>query len=364
MVVHLLLAVAVIIATTRAVGIAGKRIGQPAVMGELAGGILLGPSFLGWVAPSWAAALFPPEVMPALRVHAQAGVVLFMFLVGLELDLRVVRRSGTATIAISHASIVLPFVLGLLLAGPLHDRLSTGVPFLPFALFLGVSLSVTAFPVLARILRDQGLSRTRMGRIALACAAVDDATAWCLLAVVVSIAETGTAGAIRALPSVARAHIGHYAVFAAFFAGAVVPSGRLISAARNHQLQNLVAGLMLPVFFAFSGMRTEIGLLTGLTNWALCVLIILVACAGKFGGGALASRLVGFGWRDAAALGVLMNTRGLVELIVLNIGLDLGIISPTLFTMLVVMALVTTFMTSPLLARLLRHDPWTVESRT
>jgi Kef-type K+ transport system membrane component KefB len=362
-VVHLLVALAAIIAATRLVGYLFQRIDQPAVIGELVGGILLGPSLLGWVAPDLYAALLPPAVMPLLRLHAQAGVIFFMFLVGLELDGQMIRRSSRPTIFISHASIVLPFALGYGLAHVLYPRLApAAVQFTPFALFIGVSLSITAFPVLARILRDRGLNRTRMGNVAMACAAVDDVTAWCLLALVISISEFGDWGsAIAHVPGVVVGHLNHYAIFAAFLAGALMPAKARLAGTLHDRLARLLSVLFLPVFFAYSGIRTQIGLIDGAANWGLCAAIIAVACIGKFGGSVAAARLTGIGWRDSAALGVLMNTRGLVELVVLNIGLDLGVISPTLFTMLVIMALVTTFMTSPLLQLLLRKNAWTTE---
>jgi Kef-type K+ transport system membrane component KefB len=365
MVLHVLVALGVIVATTRLVGRLFQRIGQPAVVGELVGGILLGPSLLGWVAPDLSAWLFPAVVLPLLRLHAQAGVIFFMFLVGLELDRQMLRRSSRATIFISYASIVLPFVLGYALAHPLYPRLSPpGVRFTPFALFIGVSMSITAFPVLARILRDRALNRTRMGNVAMACAAVDDVTAWCLLALVISITEFGDwESAIEHIPGVVAGHLSHYAIFAAFLAGALMPKQARLGGALHDRLAGILSVLFLPVFFAFSGIRTHVGLISGAANWGLCAAIIAVACVGKFGGGVIAARWTGIGWRDSAALGVLMNTRGLVELVVLNIGLDLGVISPTLFTMLVIMALVTTFMTSPLLQLLLRKHPWMPEVR-
>ena len=361
-VVHVLVALVVIVVTTRFVGYVFQRIGQPAVIGELVGGILLGPSLLGWLAPDVSASLFPPAVMPLLRVHAQAGVIFFMFLVGLELDGQMIRQSSRTTVFISFASIVLPFVLGYALAHVLYPRLAPpGVQFTPFALFIGVSMSITAFPVLARILRDRGLNRTRMGNVAMACAAVDDVTAWCLLALVISISEFGDWGAaITHIPGVVAGHLNHYAIFAAFLAGALWPKKARLDGALHDQLAGILSLLFLPVFFAFSGLRTHVGLVSGAANWGLCAAIIAVACAGKFGGGMTAARLTGIGWRDSAALAVLMNTRGLVELVVLNIGLDLGVISQTLFTMLVIMALVTTFMTSPLMVLLLRKNPWTL----
>lgn len=401
---QLLLALAVIIVTARLVGYLFKLIDQPLVMGELVGGIILGPSLLGRVAPDLWVRVLPPDITPFLSVHAQLGVILYMFLVGLELDLRVIRHQGRATIAISHASIILPFLLGSALALALYPEYAgIAVSFTVFALFIGVSLSVTAFPVLARILTDRGISKSRMGTIALTCAAVDDATAWCLLAMVVSIAHAQAPEAVKtilltiafvvfvlkvAMPlvhkllhryerspaltptglsivlvailasAVATEFIGIHALFGAFLFGAIIPSGTRIAADLRDRLEGVVSVLFLPVFFAFTGMRTEIGLISGAANWLLCGLIILTACLGKFGGSLLASRLVGLSWRDSTALSVLMNTRGLVELIVLNIGLDLNIISRELFTMLVLMALITTFMTSPLLQVLLRQHPW------
>ena len=361
-VVHVLVALVVVVATTRFVGQLFRQIGQPAVIGELVGGILLGPSLLGWLAPDLSAWLFTPSVMPLLRLHAQAGVIFFMFLVGLELDVQMIRRGSRTTVLISYASIILPFVLGYALAHVLYPRLAPpGVQFTPFALFIGVSMSITAFPVLARILRDRGLNRTPMGNVAMACAAVDDVTAWCLLALVISISEFGDWGsAISHIPGVIASHLNHYAIFAAFLAGALWPKNARLGGVLHDRLATILAVLFLPVFFAFSGLRTHVGLISGTGNWGLCAAIIAVACAGKFGGGVAAARFTGIGWRDSAALAVLMNTRGLVELVVLNIGLDLGVISQTLFTMLVIMALVTTFMTSPLMVLLLRKNPWTV----
>jgi Kef-type K+ transport system membrane component KefB len=402
---HVLLALAVIIITARVVGILFGYLQQPAVIGEVVGGILLGPSLLGRLSPELSTMLLPSATAPFLGVIAQLGVILYMFLVGLELDLRVVAKSGHATLAISHASIIVPFLLGSVLALVLYPLLSTNtVPFTVFALFLGVSLSVTAFPVLARILTDKRLHRTRMGALALTCAAVDDATAWCLLAFVVSIAQAQAMAAVRTLlltvsfvalvlgvvaplvrryllpylerterltrsgltiifvamlvSALATELIGIHAIFGAFLLGAIIPSGTRVATELTNRLEDVVSVLLLPAFFAFTGLRTQIGLLSSSSDWLICAAIIAVACVGKFGGSLVASRLAGLKWRDSAALGVLMNTRGLVELIVLNIGLDLRVISPSLFAMLVIMALVTTFMTTPILHLLIRHHPW------
>lgn len=410
---HVLLAMAVVVAASQALGAVFRFLRQPPVIGEVVAGILLGPSLLGRVAPEAQAFVLPREVTPHLGVVAQVGVILFMFLVGLELDTRLLKKRSDATVAISHASIVVPFVLGSTLALWLYPILSSReVHFTGFALFMGVSLSVTAFPVLARILSDSGLSRTRLGTIALACAAVDDVTAWCLLAFVVSIVRAEATSSVVTIgltalyvaamlilvrPVVGRLvrrqelvgrldrgattvaflallasalvteSIGIHALFGAFLLGAIVPHESLLARELTRRIEDFVVILLLPVFFAFTGLRTQIGLLETASDWMICGVIVLVACAGKFGGSAVAARLTGLSWREACSLGVLMNTRGLMELIVLNVGLDLGVISPRLFAMLVIMAVVTTLLTSPLLQLLekragapalgaLRHD--------
>ena len=402
--VSVLLALTVVIITSRAVGWVFGLVGQPAVIGEVVGGILLGPSFLGWIAPAASAVLMPPQAAPFLSVISQLGVILYMFLVGMHLDLRVLRTSGSVTLAISHVSIIIPFLLGVALALGLYSSLApAGIGFTSFALFIGTSLSVTAFPVLARILSERGLHKTEMGTVALTCAAIDDVTAWCLLAFVVSVVQ-GTMGAAFVtigltavfialmltvgrylvvtvvdmidkserigegglaivlvtllLSAISTEFIGVHAIFGAFLLGAVAPSNSRVSHHVNDRLEDLVRVMFLPAFFAFTGTRTQLGLLEGWNDVMLCVVIIAVATAGKFGGTALAARFMGLNWRDSAALGILMNTRGLVGLIVLNIGLDLGVISPRLFTMLVIMALATTMMTSPILTRLLKTRPW------
>ena len=390
----LLFDLALIIVLARLLGMAAKRIGQPPVIGEMVAGILLGPSLLGREASAW---VLPPAVAPYLGVIAQLGVILYMFLVGLELNGGVLREKARATVIIAHTSMVVPFVLGAGLALFLYPRLSDGgVPFTSFALFLGVALAITAFPVLARILTDRRLSRTELGVLALSCAATDDVTAWCLLALVVGVARaevggalavTGLAlgyvalmfGAVRPLAArlvrryegrpvpagvfaallvavllsaLATEAIGVHAVFGAFLLGAVIPHDSAVARTFTRKLEDVVTVLLLPAFFAYTGMRTEIGLVSGLGAWLVCGLITLAATAGKFGGTYAAARLTGLDGRTSAALGVLMNTRGLMELIVLNIGLDLGVISPTLFAMMVLMALATTLMTTPILKRL------------
>ena len=397
---HVLLALVVVILAARLCGALCKLIHQPPVIGEVISGILLGPSLLGRISPEAARFLLPPSAAPFLSIIAQVGVILFMFLVGLELDTAKLKHRTHATIAISHASILVPFLLGATLALWFYPKLSTSdVPFTVFALFLGVSLSVTAFPVLARILTDRGLQKTRMGIMALTCAAVDDVTAWCLLAFLVAVANAKAAGAAAtfgltalyltlmltvARPLIARAVraqeirkavsqtatavvvvglllsalatevAGIHAIFGAFLLGAIIPHDSLLARDLTHKLEDLVVILFLPAYFAFTGMRTQIGLVHGVDQWLLCGVILAAASLGKFGGSFVAGRITGLGNREAASLGILMNTRGLMELIVLNLGLDLHILSPTLFAMLVLMAIITTLATTPILHLLTR----------
>jgi Kef-type K+ transport system membrane component KefB len=399
---HVLLALIVIILAARGLGALFKFVRQPPVVGEVIAGLALGPSFLGHFWPSATQYLLPPAVAPFVSVIAQVGVILFMFLVGLELDTSRLRARTEATVAISHASIVVPFLMGSTLAIWLYPILSSSnVPFTTFALFLGVSLSVTAFPVLARILTDRGMHRTPLGVIALTCAAVDDVTAWCLLAFIVSVVNAQAENAlttlalsgvyvavmlalvrplavrlvkrqeiVQSLPQGAVAAvfiallgsafiteaIGIHAIFGAFLLGAIIPHDSKLARKLLESLEDFVVVLLLPAFFAFTGMRTQIGLVSGALQWGICILIIVVASAGKFGGTLLAGKLTGLTTRDAASLGILMNTRGLMELIVLNLGLDLGLISPTLFAMLVLMAVVTTLATTPILHLLNRSS--------
>jgi Kef-type K+ transport system membrane component KefB len=392
-----LLALAVITIVARALGAAFERwLGQPRVIGEIVAGIVLGPSVLGAISPRAYALLLPSDAAGYLGLLAKVGVVLFMFLVGLELNPSAIRKASRATLAISHASILVPFLLGSLLALGLYTAYGTAdVGFTTFSLFLGISLSVTAFPVLARILRDWRVQNTELGVMALACAAVNDATAWTLLALVVGVANGQLATAALTLPAVAgylavmilvvrpllkrlsareesregplehatlamvfvamlisawmTESIGIHALFGAFLLGALVPhDGRLATDLRM-RLEDVVVVLFLPAFFAFTGMRTQLGLLSSWSDWGWCAVIIAVATLGKVGGSAITARLNGMDARASAAIGILMNTRGLMELIVLNIGLDLGVITPTLFAMLVLMAIATTFATSPLL---------------
>jgi Kef-type K+ transport system membrane component KefB len=401
---RVLLALVAVIALGRMLGLLLVKLDQPPVIGEVLAGILLGPSLIG---SEMSALILPAAVAPHLSVLAQLGVILYMFVIGLELNAGQLASRAHATFAISHASIVLPFLLGTLLAIWLYPRLShDGVSFTGFALFLGVSMSVTAFPVLARILSARRMTRSELGTIALACAAADDITAWCLLAFVVGVVNATIAGAamtlglaavyvavmflvvhpfaviyLTAQPTRSSANdiavpaepstgliasvllavlvsaltteaIGIHAIFGAFLLGAVIPHDAPIAKVFLEKLGPMAVTLLLPAFFAYTGMRTEIGLVTGVQSWLTVALIIAVATFGKFGGTYAAARFAGLDSKMASGLGILMNTRGLMELIVLNIGLDLGVISPKLFAMLVLMALITTIATTPILKRL------------
>jgi Kef-type K+ transport system membrane component KefB len=407
-----LLTLAAVLVTGRVLGILLAKIRQPPVIGEVLAGIVLGPSVLGHFAPAVASAMLPPSIAPQLRVVAELSVILYMFIVGLDLRADLLGKHARAVVFTSNASIIVPFALGAALAVYLYPRLSPpDVPFTSFALFMGVAMSITAFPVLARIINDRGLAQTPLGTLALACAAVDDVTAWCLLALIVGIAKGSIESAMvvvaltvffaglmvfvvrplfaRILSSRSRLNakrlgaknvardaiamvlaglllsataaewIGIHAIFGAFLFGAILPRGAPLSDALREKMHDLVAILLLPAYFAFTGMRTEIGLMTSANAWLVCGLIILVATLGKFGGTFAGARLNGMDARTSARLGILMNTRGLMELIVLNVGRDLNVISPTLFTMMVLMALVTTIATTPILDALGKRDTHT-----
>jgi Kef-type K+ transport system membrane component KefB len=395
---HLLLALAAVVTTGRVLGALFRFIGQPPVIGEVVAGILLGPSLLGAISPEAYTFLLPSSVVPGLGLIAQLGVVLYMFLVGVELDTEGLKGQLRSTVGIALSSMAVPFVLGVWLATSLYDGLSpAGVRLAHFMLFLGIAMSITAFPVLARILADQGITKTPLGRLSLSCAAIGDVTAWCLLAFVVGVVQSrqGSAAATSLLAlgfivfmflvvrplavrfskrwegdeparhavavalvamlcsSLATEAIGIHAIFGAFLVGAVIPHDSRLARVLEERIEYLVTILLLPAFFAFTGMRTQIGLVSGWGAWLTCLVIIAVATAGKFGGTLLGARVAGYEWRLASSLAILMNTRGLMELIVLNVGLDLGVISPTLFTMLVIMAIVTTMATTPALRLLM-----------
>lgn len=408
-VVLVLIEVLIVIGLSRLVGLGFKAIKQPLVIGEIFAGIMLGPSLFGLIAPGLAHSLFPAETMPYLNVLSQIGLIFFMFLIGLELNPKYLSGNLKTAILISNLSIIVPFASAFGLSFVLYPLVSNNhVNFAPFALFLGAAMSITAFPVLARIITENNLQGTRLGTLALTCAAVDDVTAWCILAVAIAVARHGSidqqailtiiesvvyigfmftvgrwflkrlskhhhrAGrlsqlvlAIIYMGVVASAliteFIGIHLIFGAFLLGAVMPKDEELVRELAIKTEDFVLIFLLPIFFAYSGLKTQIGLLNSPNLWLLSALILLVAIGGKYTGAYVAARLSGIDKREASALGWLMNTRGLTELIVLNIGLELGVITPLLFTMLVIMALVTTFMTSPLLEwtypkRLIRLD--------
>jgi Kef-type K+ transport system membrane component KefB len=391
----LLATLAVVIVAARLLGIVFAYFRQPPVVGEMVAGILLGPSLLGRVWPQAFAEVMRVEVAPMLSAIGQIGVILYMFLVGMHLDRAQLRHRLGAVTAVSQTSIALPFALGGGLGLLLYSSYSTSdVPVGVFFLFMGLSMSVTAFPVLARILTDRGLARSELGSLALASAALNDVTAWCLLAFVVSVAKSDLADALRTtalcaafaafmviavrpalrrlaeraevrgevghgmlglitvavlLSALATQWIGVHALFGAFLLGALVPTGGVLARHLERCLHDIVVVFMLPAYFAFTGLRTQIGLISGMDQWMVCAAIIAIATLGKVGGAMIGARLAGVGRSDSWALSVLMNTRGLMEIIVLNIGLDLHVLSPTLFSMLVLMAIATTMATTPVL---------------
>ena len=392
----LLLQIVVIIFIVRLFGWICKKIGQPAVIGEIAAGIVLGPSLLGMYFPEFSTILFPEHSLGNLQFLSQIGLILFMFVVGMELDLKVLKHQAHEAIVVSHASIIIPFALGMGLAYFIYTSFAPqGVPFSSFGLFLGISMSITAFPVLARIIQERGIHKTRLGTVVITCAAADDITAWSLLAVVIALVKAGSF--VSALPTIFMAvgyvfvmmkivrpflkrvgdlHssrenldkpvvaiffivlllssyvtevIGIHALFGAFVAGVIMPDNQKFKQIFIEKVEDVALVLLLPLFFVFTGLRTQIGLLNDPYLWMICGLVILVAVTGKFVGSALAAKFTGQNWRDSLIIGALMNTRGLVELVVLNIGYDLGILTAEIFAMLVIMALVTTFMTAPAL---------------
>ncbi len=392
----LLAQIITIIIIARFFGWIFRKMGQPSVIGEIIAGIFLGPSLLGLYFPDFSIALFPLESLGNLQFLSQIGLILFMFIIGMELDLKVLKNRANEAIVISHASIVIPFALGIALAYFVyHDFAPEGVAFLPFSLFMGIALSITAFPVLARIVQERGIHKTKLGAIVITCAAADDITAWCILAAVIAIVKAGTfvsslyviglailyvlvmifivkpflkkigelygtkdninkpVVAIFFLTLIISSYttevIGIHALFGAFMTGVIMPDITKFRSIFIEKVEDVSVILLLPLFFVFTGLRTQIGLINDPYLWKVTGFIILVAVTGKFLGSALAAKFVGQTWRDSFTIGALMNTRGLMELIVLNIGLDLKVLTPEVFTMMVIMALVTTFMTGPAL---------------
>lgn len=391
----LLAQIITIIIIARLFGWLFNKIGQPTVIGEIIAGIVLGPSLIGAYFPDFYHTLFPESSFGNLKILSSIGLILFMFVVGMELDLKVLRTKMHEAVVISHASIIIPFALGMALAYFLYDTFApASIPFLSFSLFIGISMSITAFPVLARIVQEKGINKTRLGTIVLTCAAVDDITAWCILAVVIAIVKAGSVVsslytilfaviyvlvmikvvkpflhrigelhttkenlnksvvAIFFLTLIISAFctevIGIHALFGAFMAGAIMPNNKAFRHVFVEKVEDIATVLLLPLFFVYTGLRTKIGLINEPELWMVTGWIILVAVGGKFAGSALSARYVGRQtWRESLMIGSLMNTRGLMELVVINIGYDLGVLSPEIFAMMVIMALITTFMTSP-----------------
>lgn len=406
----LLLQILTIIIAARILGFFCKKIGQPSVIGEIIAGVLLGPSVLGnpvfahlgfnevsnFLFPQPSAGEAPLPWLGNLQFLSQIGLILFMFVVGMELDLKTLKNKANDAIVISHASIVLPFSLGVGLAFFLYQTYSPeGINFLSFALFIGISMSITAFPVLARIVQERGLMKTRLGSVVITCAAADDISAWCILAAVIAIVKAGSVLSALyiiliavvyvlfmlkivapflkrlgdkhsnkeslskpvvalffitlILSSYATEVIGIHALFGAFMAGVIMPVNLNFRNVFIEKVEDVSVLLLLPLFFVFTGLRTKIGLLNDWNAWGITAIVIAIATTGKFLGSALAARFTGHAWKESFIIGSLMNTRGLMELIVLNIGLDLGVLSEEMFAMLVIMALVTTFMTGPVI---------------
>jgi Kef-type K+ transport system membrane component KefB len=406
---YLLADLVVIILAARCFGALARRLNQPAVIGEVLAGIVLGPTVLGRIIPSAPAWLFPPDV--PLKPIADLGLVFFMFLVGLELDTDLMRKEGRRAVQISLSGVIAPFLLGALLALVLAPVNEAGVfadgthhppSRLAFALFLGAAMCITAFPILARIMVETGLYRTPVGMAALCAAAVDDAIAWILLAAVIGIAKNGSPA--QALPALlltivfvafmftvgrallgrlarryeakgalsidmvavivasvlasafATEKIGIHAIFGAFVLGAVMPRNSGMVRDLTEKIEDFTVIILLPVFFAVTGLRTDLFTLNSPALLGWLVLIVLVATLGKFLGTGLAARLTGSSARDSIVIGALMNTRGLTELVILSIGLSLGVLSDRVFAMMVIMALVTTVMGAPIVTRLVSRD--------
>lgn len=392
----LLAQIVTIIFVARLFGWICIKLKQPSVIGEMIAGIVLGPSLIGMYFPEFSAFLFPKESLGNLQFLSQIGLILFMYIVGMELDLSVLRKKAHDAVVISHASIIIPFALGIGLSYFIYREFAPeGVQFTSFALFIGIAMSITAFPVLARIVQERNLHKTKLGTVVITCAAADDITAWCVLASVIAIVKAGSftssiyvilmaiayvflmikivrpflkrIGDLQAsknninkpmvaiffltliLSAYATEVIGIHALFGAFMAGAIMPENAKFRTLFIEKIEDVALVLLLPLFFVFTGLRTEIGLLNDSHLWIIAGFIISTAVVGKFAGSALTAKFLGINWKDSLTIGALMNTRGLMELIVLNIGYDLGVLSPQIFAMMVIMALFTTFMTGPAL---------------
>ncbi|HLX63687.1 MAG TPA: cation:proton antiporter [Planctomycetota bacterium] len=404
---------ALILACARVFAIAFRKLGQPSVVGETAAGLALGPSLFGHFFPSASTAIFDPSIDQVFKMFSQLGLILLLFMVGLEFDFSHLKKHGRSSLLISLAGIALPFGLGWLLARRLHASLALDVPLTGFALFMGTAMSITAIPVLARIMMELNITPTRLGAITITAAAIDDATGWIMLASVSAVVNSSFAPmktALMALETIAFAAfvifvlkpplarllrrslqrnrklsvnwlaaifvilflcaiatnlIGIFAIFGAFLFGAALSTEHDFNEAIAERIRDLVTALFLPIFFAYTGLRTEIGALNSSVLWLSAAMISACAILGKFGGCTAAARVSGFNWRESSCIGAMMNTRGLMELIVINAGYELGVIPKNIFCMLVLMAIVTTVMTVPLLLRIMRGtelEPWISQS--
>jgi len=398
---RLLLQVVIILASTQVLGLLFKRIRQPAVIGEIVAGMLLGPSLLGVCFPRIFHFVFPVDSLPNLHLLSQFGLILFMFIIGMELDGKLLKKQAFEAVIISHASIVIPFALGVLLSFylyPAHGQ----TEFYAFALFMGIAMSITAFPVLARIIRDRKLTDTPLGILSLGCAASDDVTAWCLLAILIALVRGGSGvqglytiglvilfalimilGVRRLLKKIQFSFsqqklglhvftvilfvvlflsawctevIGIQALFGAFLAGIIVPKQENLQKKLIEKMSDLTLILLLPLFFAYTGLRTQVGILNTPSLWFSLMAILFCAVLGKFGGSTLVARALGQSWNNSLSIGALLNTRGLMELVVLNLGYDMGVLSTEIFSMMVLMALLTTMMTGPILDWIARRQ--------
>jgi len=391
---RLLLQIIIIIIVTQLLGWLFKKIGQPAVIGETVAGIILGPSLLGLLFPGIFHFIFPVESLPNLRFLSQIGLILFMFIIGMELDTRLLRKQAFEALIISHASILIPFTLGIFLSYYLYQEYGQ-TDFISFALFMGIAMSITAFPVLARIIRDRKLTDTKLGNLAISCAASDDVTAWCILAILIALIRSGSGingffvvamvliyvlimlipvkkmlnkvqaayekgkiahnglmaimYSLMLLSSWCTEVIGIHALFGAFLAGIIIPKKEGLQKKIIERINDVSMVMLLPLFFVYTGLRTNAGILDSSGLWVSFLFILICAVAGKFGGSTLIAKILGQNWSDSLSIGALMNTRGLMELIVLNIGYDMHIISAEIFSMMVLMALLTTMMTNPVL---------------
>jgi Kef-type K+ transport system membrane component KefB len=392
----------IIMAAARFFGVVFRWMGQPQVCGEIAAGLIVGPSLFGRIAPELFHRVFDPSVNQIFSILSQLGLILLMFLIGQEFDFGHLKQNGRAALSISIAGIILPFGLGLLISPFLYRHVGEGINQTGFALFIATALSITAIPILGRIMIEYNISRTRLGALTITAAAIDDATGWIILALITAIVRSNlnyAAAGIMVLETAAFAafmvfvvrpfmrrftnwalrrgngdlsltslaillimiflaaavtnKIGIFSIFGGFVMGAIIYDMHEFREAVVRRLRDFVTVFFLPIFFTFTGLRTDIGSMTGGLMWMLCGLVLLVAMLGKFGGCTLAARFSGMQWREAASVGVMMNTRALMELIVINIGYDLGVIPKSVFFMLVFMAVFTTYMTAPILQRLL-----------